>query len=305
MVRLPNLITPGVGKAGTTSLFWYLSQHPDICPSAVKEPRYFAPIMLGESLGPLEDYVRHFTGCGDQRYVLEASPQYFHGGKPMIEAIREVLGEPRVIVVFRDPVDRLWSSYRFAKTRLRLPSTETFERYLAACERIRSERPPRTRENRPFWTLAGGFYVEYLGDWLEAFDDRLRVVFAEHVAENPQQEVAELCRWLDIDDRVVARFDYAVENRTVMFRSRVLQRLALAFNSERLLRQQRWLKRPLRRIYYALNRAPQEERMDPEIRRRLEDTYAKANRELATELRRRGYEQLPAWVEAGVSHGRR
>ncbi len=39
MVRLPNLITPGVGKAGTTSLFWYLSQHPEICPSGVKEPR--------------------------------------------------------------------------------------------------------------------------------------------------------------------------------------------------------------------------------------------------------------------------
>jgi hypothetical protein len=303
MVRLPNLITPGVGKAGTTSLFWYLSQHPDVCPSGVKEPRYFAPIVLGEPLGPVEEYARHFTGCSNERYVMEASPQYFHGGKPMIAAIKEVLGDPRVIVVLRDPVARLWSSYRFAKSRLRLPAAESFEGYLAACERILEDRPRRTRENRPFWTLAGGLYVEYLRDWLEAFGDRLRVVFFEHLAADPRVEVAELCTWLDIDDRAVGGFDYAVENRTVMFRSGLLQRIALGLNSERL-RRQRWLKRPLRRMYYAVNRAPREERMAPEIRLRLEERYRQANRELAVELRRNGYQRLPAWVEAGVSHGR-
>jgi hypothetical protein len=303
MVRLPNLIAPGVGKAGTTSLFWYLSQHPEICPSGVKEPRYFAPVVFGEPLGPVEDYARHFDRCREERYVMEASPQYFHGGRPMIEAIKEVLGEPRVMVVLRDPVARVWSSYRFAKARLRLPAAESFESYLAACERILEERPTRTRDNRPFWTLAGSFYVEYLGDWVEAFGDSLRVVFFEHLAENPQGQIGELCRWLDIDDRMVDGFDYAVENRTVMFRSRFLQRMALALNSERGLRQQRWIKRPLRRMYYAVNRAPQEERMTPDIRRRLQDTVRETNRQLAVELRRLGYERFPAWVELGVDHG--
>ncbi len=36
---LPNLIIAGVGKAATTSLFAYLSAHPDICPARVKEGR--------------------------------------------------------------------------------------------------------------------------------------------------------------------------------------------------------------------------------------------------------------------------
>lgn len=303
-MRLPNLITPGVGKAGTTSLFWYLSQHPDICPSGVKEPRYFAPLVFGEPLEPVDNYARHFAGCGNERYIMEASPQYFHGGKPMIAAIKEVLGEPRVMVVLRDPVDRLWSSYRFAKARLRIPAAESFERYLATCERVLEERPPRTRENRPFWTLAGGYYVEYLSDWLQAFGDDLRVVFFEHLAEDAPAAVAELCRWLDIDDVVVDRFDYAVENRTVMFRSKVLQRIALALNSERILRQKRWLKKPLRSMYYAVNRAPRPESMAPEIRGRLEERYRQANRELAAELSRRGYDRFPAWVEVGVGHGR-
>ena len=95
--RLPNLLIVGVGKAGTTSLFFYLSQHPDICPSAQKEPRYFR---LGddEELPPIESYARHFAACRNERFVLEASPQYFKGGPRSIELIREHLGRPRVIV---------------------------------------------------------------------------------------------------------------------------------------------------------------------------------------------------------------
>jgi hypothetical protein len=301
-LKLPNLITPGVGKAGTTSLFWYLSQHPDICPSDVKEPRYFAPLVFGEPLGPLGDYARHFTACDEERYVMEASPQYFHGGRPMIAAIKDVLGQPRVIVVLRDPVARFWSSYRFAKARLRLPAAATFESYLAASEKILEERPARTRENRPYWTLAGGLYVEYLGDWLEAFGDDVRVLFFEHLAKQPQRELAELCRWLDIDDTVVEGFDYAVENKTVMFRSRFLQRIALGLNSERILRQQRWLKRPLRRLYYAVNRSRRNEQMPAEVRQRLVARYGGANRALADELRRHRYERLPSWMEGAVIH---
>jgi Sulfotransferase domain len=303
-MRLPNLITPGVGKAGTTSLFWYLSQHPDVCPSDVKEPRYFAPLVFGEPLGPVEDYARHFSHCGGERYVMEASPQYFHGGKRMIDAIRGVLGQPRVLVVLRDPVARFWSSYRFAKAQLRLPATATFESYLAASEKIWDERPPRTRENRPFWTLAGGLYVEYLGEWLDAFGEDLRVVFFEFLAEQPRQQVAETCRWLGIDDAVVDGFDYAVENKTVMFRSRLLQRVALRLNSERMLRQQRWLKRPLRRFYYSVNRSRQEEMMPTAVRERLVEKYRPANLALAQELRRRGYARLPAWMEEAAVHDR-
>jgi hypothetical protein len=41
--KLPNLIIAGAQKAGTSSLFWYLAQHPQICASDRKELRYFTP----------------------------------------------------------------------------------------------------------------------------------------------------------------------------------------------------------------------------------------------------------------------
>src|SRR5579864_1438595 len=42
MIRLPNFFIVGAPKAGTTSLYHYLDQHPQIYMSPVKEPNYFA-----------------------------------------------------------------------------------------------------------------------------------------------------------------------------------------------------------------------------------------------------------------------
>ena len=38
---LPNFIIFGVSRSGTTSLYQYLAQHPNIEPCVIKEPRYF------------------------------------------------------------------------------------------------------------------------------------------------------------------------------------------------------------------------------------------------------------------------
>jgi hypothetical protein len=295
--RLPNLVIVGVGKAGTTSLFWYLTQHPDVCGSREKETRYFEPAAEGSELPSLADYERHFRHCGDQRYVMEASPQYFHGGPRVIDAMRRVLGTPRVVVSLRDPVARLWSQFRFVKTRLGpVPAEMSFEEYVDRSERVRRERAPLTSETRPYWHLSGGFYDEHLAAWLSAFGEDLRVVFFEDLASDPAATVVDLARWLGIDEGVVSSFTFSVENRTVQFRSELLQRAALFLNREELLGRRRRLKDPLRRLYYAINRRRGAEEMAPATRRHLEELFAPANADLADRLRRHGYERLPAWL---------
>jgi len=299
--RLPNLIIAGVGKAGTTSLFWYLSQHPNICASKVKEIRYFLPLAEGDGgvLPPLEDYAKHFKHCGTEAFRLEASPQYFHGGKPIIDAIKRTLDHPRIILVLRDPVQRLWSTYRFVKSRMGpLPTSLTFDEYVARCQKVREERQPLSRENGPYWTLSGGFYVEHIDQWLDAFGEDMRVLFFENMVEDPPFVVGEVCRWLGIDDRCVHSFNYSQENKTIEFRSKTLQRLALVLNSERLLGSRRALKDPLRRAYYAVNKKPRQERMVEATRLRLQHLLKDGNAALGADLRRRGYTDLPAWLNA-------
>src|SRR5580700_10947295 len=47
--RKPNFFIVGAPKAGTTSLYHYLDQHPDIYMSPMKEPCYFASEMRPEN----------------------------------------------------------------------------------------------------------------------------------------------------------------------------------------------------------------------------------------------------------------
>ena len=303
---LPTAVIAGVGKAGTTSLFWYLSQHPDICASDVKEIRYFTALSEGDGLlPPIAEYAGHFSGCGRQRHRLEASPQYFHGGGTVAAAMSETLPDVRVIVLLRDPIDRLWSTFRFMRTRFAdLPHDMTFEAYVEECIAVRERHEPFTPENRLFRTIEGGFYDEYLDPWLEAFGERFRIVLFERMAAESAATVRDLSDWLGVDPEVADTIDYSVENKTVPVRSTSLQRLALLANREHLLGNRRKLKGPLRKAYYAINRRAEPDRMAPETRRRLDELFAPGNRALASRLRGLGYENLPAWLTADAGNER-
>jgi hypothetical protein len=121
--RLPNLLIIGVTKAGTTSLFSYLAQHPDICASRRKETEYFSPLRTTPSsrLAPLDDYRRNFRHCQGQRFALEATPNYWYGAQQMVAAVERTLDDPHVVISLRDPVDRFWSEYRFMRSKGLLP----------------------------------------------------------------------------------------------------------------------------------------------------------------------------------------
>lgn len=300
--RLPNLLIAGVGKAGTTSLFHYLSQHKDVCASAVKEPRYFRLDDEDEELAPLDAYARYFAQCRNERYVMEASPQYFKGGARSIDLIHATLDGPRVILMFRDPVERMWSEYRFRKSRLSIPAHTTFDGYVARCEQVLADREPRTTQNHAYYWLAGGTYVDHVGSWLDGFGDDLAIWFFEHLVHDPPGFVATACRWLGIDDAPAASFDYSIENKTVGVRNRPMQRLALWVNREGgPLRNRRTLKAPLRRLYYVMNHQRNDERMSAETRERLRRYFSASNAALAAELERQGRaEGLPDWLTVGA-----
>ncbi|MBA2561058.1 MAG: hypothetical protein H0V07_14455, partial [Propionibacteriales bacterium] len=77
-----------MSKAGTTSLFDYLGQHPEVCPSDVKELRYFSPLRYGEETAPITTYSAHFDSCTQQKYAMEATPGYFYGGAALARGMR-------------------------------------------------------------------------------------------------------------------------------------------------------------------------------------------------------------------------
>jgi hypothetical protein len=295
---LPNLVIAGVPRAGTTSLFRYLAQHPDICASTKKELAYFEPLLYGEPMAPLESYAREFGHCPGRRYRMEATPNYFFGGRETARVMRQTLDDVRVVVCLREPIERCWSWYRFVHGRARIPKDMGFGTYLDICEELHSTGADGLRANQPFTGLGGSIYAARLEGWLDVFGDRLRIEYFDDLATDPETVVEGLLRWLALDGRAASGFRYEVENRATSYRSRPVQRTAVRVNrwGERFFSHHGRLKRALRTGYYAVNRDRTSAVLEPAARERLAEFYAPHDRRLADVLGRARVSRLPAWL---------
>jgi hypothetical protein len=295
--RLPNLLIAGVAKAGTTSLFNYLAQHPEICASDVKETRYFEPLRYGEALQPIQTYAAHFRHWQGERYALEATPTYFYGGQRIASAVREALPGARVLVILRNPPDRCWSDFRFEQSRGRVPADMDFDTYLDRCETLRAQGVDRGRENRAFTGLVDGCYANWLGDWFAEIGSRLKIIYFDDLSSDASATITEICSWLDLDGGVVDQFDLTVENKTEQVRSQTVQQVALAVNrrAEGLFRRHPTMKRRLRAVYYLANREPAELTVSASAARRMAEFYEPCNVWLASVLETMGAPG-PPWL---------
>jgi Sulfotransferase domain len=296
----PNLLIAGVPKAGTGSLFSYLGQHADVCASRTKEIGYFTPLRdPGGRLEPVETYERHFAHCGGQRYAMEATPSYCFGGERVRDAIRRTLERPKIIIVLRQPVDRLWSAYTFQRSLGNLPGIDSFDAYVAACELRRRELDGAIEVNGHLNGLSIGFYGEYVPEWLEEFGDDVHVVFFDDLTTDPRTLVRRLCDWLRIDTTIVDRFDYSARNVTMHPRSPTIARTVFGAKRaiEHVLPRSPALRSAVRSAYSRLNAGGVRERIDPKTRERLEETYRASTRITAEALRAAGYgNRVPEWL---------
>lgn len=298
--RLPNLLVVGVPKAGTGSLFAYLAQHPDICPADEKEVGYFNYFNPRRHVGdppPLEHYRRHFAHWGDERYAFEATPTYSYGGVPVIDAIKSVLGEPKIILSLRNPVDRLWSAYTFQRELGNIRRFRSFDEYLAACQ----ARPRDGSDLVPRDHLHGlyiGYYADYVPLWLDAFRTDAKVLFDTQLFRRTGAVMADVFDWLDIDVEQAHRLDVAPRNRTQHPRSIGLAHVA--YNVKRAAESRNVLpgpvRRTLRKAYGRINAGRPPLGMSPEVRRQVTDLYRESNLETARALRAHGYSDLPDWL---------
>lgn len=305
MGRLPNLLIVGVPKAGTGSLFSYLAQHPDVCASSTKETGYFTPLRDRDGeLGPLEAYQAYFAHCRGERYAMEATPSYSFGGRRLREAIRRVLQRPRIIIVLRDPIDRLWSAYTFQRSLGNLPGIRSFDDYLAACERRRRELRGTIEIDGHLNGLSIGFYGEYVPAWLEEFGEDVRVVFFDDLTSDPPALTRTLCTWLGIDPTIVDRFDYPARNVTAHPRSTTVARAVFGTKRavDRLLPRTPGLREAARRAYVRLNAGRVRERLDPHMRQRLEAVYRDSTSATFEALRAAGYgDEVPGWLSTAAA----
>ena len=125
---LPSFVIIGAAKAGTTALYWYLADHPQVFMSPVKETNYFA-YGLDDEGNPLYGdpdlhrfpvqtsaaYEELFSGAGEALAVGEASPIYLECPQSAAR-IRETLPEARIICGLREIRAKLFTLLQFPTT---------------------------------------------------------------------------------------------------------------------------------------------------------------------------------------------
>lgn len=296
----PNLVIAGVNKAGTTSLFGYLADHPEICASSIKETCYFLPIRYGEPMAPVGDYEKLFSHYAGEKVVMEATPGYFYGGRELVETLKSALPESRVVIILRDPVARLVSFFNFMKSMLNLEQDMSFEEYVERCRKINPE-GLKKRENNCYFGVEGGNYHKYLPDWISAYGENLKILFFEDMKKDPRSVVQELSEWLGVNPDFYNQYEFGVANQTTQFNNRWLHGKAIAINKqfETFFRSIPQLKAALKKIYAKMNLSTTKTKSsinDGADNPKFSTLYLESNLELTQILRDAGIRRLPDWL---------
>ena len=210
-MTVPNFLVIGAAKSGTTSLYHYLSQHPEVYMSPVKEPHFFAfegkkvrfpsPGSKGginlKSVTDEEGYRALFGGISGEKAVGEASTTYLYYPEAAAR-IKHHLPQAKMIAVLSDPAERAYSTF-LALTLICREPLHDFSRALEA----EDERMRAGWEH--IWHYKNvGLYHAQVSRYFELFGrDRVQVYLYEDLNTDPMGVMRDIFRFLGVDKEFV------------------------------------------------------------------------------------------------------
>lgn len=210
---LPDFVIIGAQKAGTSSLYAYLSKHPNVFAASRKEIHFFdSPAYASGELWyrahfPLRLLKSSLQAVRGQRTLTgEASPYYLaHPATPA--RMRDLIPAARLLVMLRNPIDRALSHYQHQVRKGR--ESLTFAQAIAAeGQRTCGELPRMIADesyySREYWGysyLARGEYAEQLERWFNTFPrEQFLVLSSEEFFTNPGAVYSRALKFLDLPE---------------------------------------------------------------------------------------------------------
>lgn len=207
MNSMPTFLIIGAQKAGTTALHYYLSQHPQIFMSPIKEPGFFAfeggvPDFQGPGdaegyrlvTTKLEDYQKLFEDATNETAIGESSTWYLNNPQAP-ERIKKYLPNAKLIAILRNPIDRAYSSYQHL-VRDGRETESSFEQAL-------NEEKRRSEANWEYlWRYTDvGLYATHLEGYFNLFDpQQIKVYLYEDLDQFPEKLLKETYQFLEVDE---------------------------------------------------------------------------------------------------------
>lgn len=213
----PNLFLVGAPKCGTTSLYEYLRQHPQIFfPSSddvkinwkFKEPAFFSPDLLPPELAITDEqaYLALYAGAEHYPWRGEASTYYLYS-EVAPGRIKAFSPDARILIMLRPPLDQMRSNHKHLRRSDREDMDDFHQAVSASAERRAGRRiPPHgVRAWLDYTSIAN--YAPYVERYQKTFGhDRVKVVLLEDLMARPLQAYREVLAFLGVDTGFVPEF---------------------------------------------------------------------------------------------------
>ncbi|MAP19856.1 MAG: hypothetical protein CL589_09295 [Alteromonadaceae bacterium] len=248
---LPNLFLAGAPKCGTTSVYDWLVNHPDISGGVDKELFY----LVDEADWKFnkksnwqdhreEGYAKLFKQ--ENKYIVDGTTLTIYQNS----ALEYAQAHPcKALFFIREPSQRIYSTFKyFRDTRTVLPAGLSFDEFISEVENGNSF----GGNNQLSAVIEQSRYHMFINKWIEILGaDNVRVYDFSALKKDKKALMRDICEWLGIDQTIYDNFDFSHKNETAIVRNRTLnkvkEKIGVRIKNEK-------LKELIRPIYNSLNK---------------------------------------------------
>ena len=196
----------GAPKAGTTSLHYYMNEHPEILMSSVKEPNFFSDKEIVDQglyyetsgINTSQKYHNLFLEKEDEKIFGESSVSYLFYPK-VSKRIKEYNTVAKIIIMLRNPVERAFSHY-LMDFRLGLLS-DRFEDVFNKKEGLKFQQ----------YFLLGNYYSQVKRYFNEFSKENVHIIWYSDFKKDTEKEVQKVFKFIGVDSY------YKVNFKTIFF----------------------------------------------------------------------------------------
>ena len=224
-MKNPNLFIVGAPKSGTTFLYHYLKQHPDIYFPNFKEPHFFGSDLIrrnGAYNLSLEEYQDLFKT--DKKIIGEASTFYIFS-KNAPEEIYNFNPKAKIIIMLRDLVDLVHSVH----SQFVFSGDEVIEDFTQALElensRLSGDKIPNqtTVVNKLFYTSNILSLPKNIQSFIDYFGrENIKFIDLDDIKKNPKRVYSETLEFLNINQNLNIS-DFKIINKNKTYKSKIVR----------------------------------------------------------------------------------
>lgn len=216
-MNISHVIIGGAPKSGTSAVFKYLSAHPEVSSSSVKETAFFIECDDANIKACKEKYDQLFFKKKGSKILLEGSSGYLGYSALVAPKVKKILGkDTKFIFILRNPAERIYSYYWYSVGLGNIPQSLSFSNYLDAC--LRYEENGVIKYGLKVYDLLQlqhGKYAENLKLYISTFGaNNIEILSFDRLSDDPRLFMFDVCDFMGINRSFFTNYEFRKVNVT-------------------------------------------------------------------------------------------